>query len=645
MPFTLAARAGIVALVLGLAWIVPAEAQETPSPVTLEAPARVSVGATVEIRWKGEVDKLDFISIDPVGAPDNKYSHYIYPHRGTPGNLRAPERPGQYAIRYHSGGKGYTVRGSSPLSVIEATATFEGPLAADSGAEVVISWNGPANDKDFISIDPADSDDRKYGKYAYAKSSPVKIRAPEQPGQYLIRYHLGRTYRVIGQTGLTVGSVSASLEAPAQVQAGGKISVEWSGPNGQGDYVSIDPPDAPDKAYLQYAYTRSGSPALIQVPEEPGSYEIRYHQGQKRTVIATIDLEVLANVATVAGPPSVSGGSEFEVTWTGPDNSGDYVTIVPAGAESREYLSYHYTKNGTPGTLDAPLEPGNYELRYMTGRTRGILSRSPIEVTPGAIPGTLRVTADSREGSGQAAGAVEVILDASGSMLKRLGGERRIEIAKEALGNLVDNVIPAGTPFALRVFGHRETDSCRTDLEIPVAPMNAAFAKAAIQGVQAMNLAKTPIAASLGKVSQDLAGVSGPVTVVLLTDGEETCDGDPRAAIEALRNHGIDVRVNIVGFAINELELKEQFESWARIGNGRYIEAHDKQELRDAMNRSLDTPFEVTAGDEVVGTGVVNGDPIVLPAGTYQVRVLGSAPRDLGEVTIEPRAEIDLRAN
>ncbi len=645
MPFTFAARVGLVVLVLGLAWIVPAEAQEAPSPVTLEAPTEAIVGATVEIRWAGEVDKMDFISIDPAGAPDNKYTQYIYPDRGTPGKLRAPETPGQYAIRYHSGGKGYTVRGSSPLSVVEATATFEGPLTAESGAEVVVSWSGPANDKDFISIDPTGSDERKYGKYAYAKSSPLTIRAPEQPGEYLIRYHLGRTYRVIGQTGLTVGSVSASLEAPAQVQAGGKISVAWSGPNGQGDYVSIDPPDAPDRAYLQYAYTRSGSPAVIQVPEEPGSYAIRYHQGQKRTVIATIDLEVLANAATVAGPLSVSGGSEFEVTWTGPDNSGDYITIVPAGAANRDYLSYHYTKNGTPGTLDAPLEPGKYELRYMTGRTRGTLSRSPIDVTPGAVPGTLRVTADAGTGSGQAAGAVEVILDASGSMLKRLDGERRIEIAKEALGNLVDNVLPAGTPFALRVFGHRETDTCRTDLEIPVAPMNATSAKAKIQGVQAMNLAKTPIAASLGKVSQDLAGISGPVTVVLLTDGEETCDGDPRAAIEALRKHGFDVRVNIVGFAINELGLKEQFESWARIGNGRYIEAHDKQELRDAMNRSLDTPFEVAAGDEIIATGVVNGDPVVLPAGTYRVRVLGSAPRDLGEVKIEPRAEIGLHAD
>ncbi len=160
-----------------------------------------------------------------------------------------------------------------------------------------------------------------------------------------------------------------------------------------------------------------------------------------------------------------------------------------------------------------------------------------------------------------------------------------------------------------------------------------------------MNLAKTPIAASLALVKQDLAGISGPVTVVLLTDGEETCGGDPGAAIEDLRQAGFDVRVNIVGFAINELELKEQFETWARIGNGRYIEAHSKEELEEAMNRSLDVPFEVLSGDDVKATGVVNGEALALLPGTYRVRVLGSNPRDLGEVMIEARAEIRLSAD
>lgn len=630
----------ILALMPATAW-----AQEATGPVAVEAPTKVVVGAPVEIRWTGEVDKQDFISIDEAGAPESKYNQYIYPSRGEPGKLRAPEVPGSYAVRYHSGARGYPVRGSSPLEVIDATATLEGPGSVDSGNHVEFTWTGPANERDFISIDPAGSGDKKYGPYVYAESSPATIRAPEEPGEYLIRYHLGSSYRVIGSTGLTVGGVAATLDAPAQTQAGGEISVAWEGPDGRGDYISIDPPGSPDRDYLQYRYTSQGNPAVIRVPDDPGSYEIRYHQGQRRTVIATIPIEVLANPATIAGPLSVAGGDDFEVEWTGPDNSGDYITIVPAGAPARDYLSYHYTKNGSPGVLTAPLDPASYELRYMTGNSRMVLARVAIEVTPGAVPGMLRVTASTNETANPGSGAVEVILDASGSMLKHLGGERRIEIAKEALENLVANVIPVGTPFALRVFGHREPDSCRTDLEVPLAPLSPDVVSAKIGAIQAKNLAKTPIAASLNQVTQDLAGVSGPVTVVLLTDGEETCDGDPRAAIEALGKAGFDVRVNIVGFAINELELKEQFESWARIGNGQYIEAHDKEELGEAVNRSLEVPFEVLLGDEVVAMGVVNGESVPLLPGTYRVRLLGSKPLDLGRIEIEPRSEISLSAD
>ena len=89
-------------------------------------------------------------------------------------------------------------------------------------------------------------------------------------------------------------------------------------------------------------------------------------------------------------------------------------------------------------------------------------------------PGTLRVISDDKNMVGGA--AIELILDASGSMLKRLDGKRRIEIAKEVLGEAITEHIPPGTPVALRVFGHKEANSCRTDLELPLAPLDPATA-------------------------------------------------------------------------------------------------------------------------------------------------------------------------
>jgi hypothetical protein len=101
----------------------------------------------------------------------------------------------------------------------------------------------------------------------------------------------------------------------------------------------------------------------------------------------------------------------------------------------------------------------------------------------------------------------------------------------------------------------------------------------------------------------------------------------------------MDVRVNVVGFAIDEQQLRETFQSWSRLGNGRYVEADNGEELTDAIVASLGLPFEVLRGDQVVGTGVVGGPALRLAPGSYRIRVLGGTPRELPPVTVEPGGE------
>jgi Mg-chelatase subunit ChlD len=242
----------------------------------------------------------------------------------------------------------------------------------------------------------------------------------------------------------------------------------------------------------------------------------------------------------------------------------------------------------------------------------------------------LRVV-DSRGAEGGAAnGGVIVVLDASGSMLQRLDGERRIDIAKASLKQLISEDLPDNTLFGLRVFGHKEADSCRTDLEIPLGPLDRRAANARVASVSAMNLAKTPIADTLAKAGGDLAGKSGSNLIILLTDGEETCEGDPAAVITSLRNSGLDVRVNIVGFAIDELMLRESFESWAALGGGQYIDARNAAELSAGLSSAIERPFEVLDADGTqVGSGLVNGLALELPPGDYQVQFAGSDARSV----------------
>ncbi len=616
-------------LVIGAA---PAYAQS----ITLNVPETVKAGEEFEVTWEGSAQPKDFVSLDEVGAPDKEYGSYFYPSKRPVGKLLAPSYPGQVAVRYHSGESGFRVLATALVTVTEVTASFQPIAEVSAGAEFEVHWEGPGHPRDYISIDEPGSPEKEYGPYKYARSSPVKLKAPDTTGTWTVRYHMGNSHRVLAETPLVVGGVEASLDGPTQAPAGSVIEVAWEGPDNQGDYISVDPLGAPDKEYGRYTYTKRGSPAKLTLPEEVGTYEVRYHMGGSSIVLASYELTTLANEATVSGPASVVAGSKFEVAWTGPANPSDFLTIVPVGSGNREYMDYDYARKGSPSTIVAPLEPGDYELRYITGGKRQVLANAPIQVTPGEFPGTLQVFSD-KSGSTTSYGAVEVILDASGSMLQRLDGERRIEIAKRALRGLVEDVIPKGTQFALRVFGHKEADSCRSDLEITAGPLDPASALSKIGSINAMNLARTPIGASLGSVRQDLNGVPGPYVVVLLTDGEETCDGDPKAAIESLRSAGIDVRVNIVGFAIDDLRLAEEFSEWARIGGGRYIKADDAEQLDAAMGGALETTYEVLQDGSLVTTGVIDGPAVRLLPGTYTVRVRNG--EDLGTVTVDPNGK------
>lgn len=241
----------------------------------------------------------------------------------------------------------------------------------------------------------------------------------------------------------------------------------------------------------------------------------------------------------------------------------------------------------------------------------------------------------------KASGPVELILDASGSMLARLDGKRRIEIARSALKELVSKSLPAAQPVALRVFGHSKPGSCETSLVMPLSPLDATSAMEVLDGIQPQNLARTPIAASLREVANDLQGAEGPAQVVLITDGEETCEGDPRAEIDELIRSGINVRVNIVGFAVDDEALKARFGEWARAGNGVYIDARNEAQLTAAVAQASLVPFTVLdASGAEIATGQVGGTPVSLPAGKYRVKA-GTATFE--GVIVEPGTVTRLR--
>jgi hypothetical protein len=609
--------------------------------VTLTAPDEVTVGAPVEVQWQAAADARDFITIVPADAPEGKYEAYQYAGKN-PVSLDAPALPGDYEIRYLGAAAPYPTLAERPLTVIEAQVTLEAAASVPAGDELSVTWSGPGNPRDFITIVPVEMPEGRYAVYAYTnKGSPLALRAPDTAGEYEVRYLLGSAgYRTLGRRPVTVTGTEASLDAPQAVAAGAPLEVAWTGPDNKRDFITIVAAGAADRSYEAYAYTARGNPLPLNAPEIAGDYEIRYLTGQTYATLASVPLTVTSVTAELAAPSTAPARDAVSVTWEGPGNATDYVIILPVGSDNNARGHYAYVSRGKELRIATPEEPGEYELRYLTSGKRLTLGKRALTILPRAAPGGLQVSY-AAAGSADLAGAtVVVVLDASGSMLQRLDGRRRIDIAKAAITELVEKTLPENVSFALRVFGHKEADACRSDLEIPAGPLDRARSSSVVASIEAMNLARTPIAESLRLVAADAGGRNGPLLVVLVTDGEETCDGDPAAVIRELVAAGTDVRVNIVGFAIDELMLQETFAEWARIGNGRYFNADDGEALTASLRESVEVSYSVLDADgRVVASGTVNGLPVAVDAGTYRV-VLPSDPERAAEAVVVKPEEV-----
>jgi len=586
----------------------------------INGPASGTIGSEITVTVTGNPSPQDFVSIVPKSSPEGRYGDYQYA-KGGPLKLKVPAKAGEYEIRLLGAATPYATLARRPFKVEGVAATLDAPLHVPAGAKFAVRWNGPDNQGDYVGLGDADPKGQAYITYAYTNAgSSLEFSAPDKAGEYELRYFLGVGDEVIAARRITVGAVTATVSAPASIAAGANFNATWKGPNNPRDFVTIVKAGAAAGEYGPYAYTAKGSILELRAPDQPGSYEVRYLTGQSYATLGVAKLTVTPNSATLQAPAEAIAGSTFPVTWKGPDNPHDYITVVAPTAIESAHGNYEYTAKGNPVKVLAPLAPGSYEVRYSTGQSHATLARVPIKVTPAkAEPGLVSVTATG------VAGNVEIILDASGSMLQRIGSQRRIDMAKQTLTKLTSSTIPPGTPFALRVLG-REVDSCQTDLEIPLAPLDGGAVAAKISKVDSKNNARTPLGASLDKVMEDLRAAKGERLVILLTDGDETCGGDPATAIEKLTRAG--VRVNIVGFAIDDPKLHATLRHWADVAGGHYYEAKDAGSLDLAMTQATKSGFSIlTTQGQVVAEGTVGGQPVSALPGTYTVRLSGSGNR------------------
>ena len=187
--------------------------------------------------------------------------------------------------------------------------------------------------------------------------------------------------------------------------------------------------------------------------------------------------------------------------------------------------------------------------------------------------------------------------------------------------NLIEETLPEGAPVAVRAFGNLEGNlACRTDLMSALQPLDRESLANVVNGIDPQFNANTAIGAALRQVPNDLAGTDREKIVVLLTDGQETCGEDPAAIIQDLAAQGIDVSLNVIGFAILDEGLKAQFAEWAELGNGAFYDASDADLLGTALEGAMTVGYTVQDQDgNFVQRGVVGGQFLELEPGVYNI--------------------------
>lgn len=177
-----------------------------------------------------------------------------------------------------------------------------------------------------------------------------------------------------------------------------------------------------------------------------------------------------------------------------------------------------------------------------------------------------------------------IVMDASGSMWGQIEGRTKIEIARETLAGMLAGV-PGDLELGLIAYGHREKGACG-DIEEMVAA-GTGTREAISDAVAGLNpKGKTPLSAAVRQAAEALRFTEEKATVILITDGIETCEADPCAAAAELEALGIDFTAHVISFGMTAAEGR-QVACIAEATGGTFLEARNAGELAAALTQTV----------------------------------------------------------
>lgn len=282
-----------------------------------------------------------------------------------------------------------------------ATATVQGPASAAAVGSIAVNWTGPADAGDYIAIvQPQGAGAREYDyAWATADAPRVELDTPAQAGAWELRYiSPRRDPSVLAQQAITITPAAATLEAPAQASAAGPVAVTASGPYSDRHWIGFAPKGSPAGSYLDYARpTGTRSVVELRAPAEPGEYEIRYVLNESEQILASRPIRITPATSAIQAATEAEVGAVVKVTADGPAGRGDWIGFAPVDSPAGTYLDYQRPSGPRSEVeLNAPVEPGEYEIRYVVNESEKVLHSQRIRI----IDGTYRIAgpAEARVG-------------------------------------------------------------------------------------------------------------------------------------------------------------------------------------------------------------------------------------------------------
>ncbi|MFC1647067.1 VWA domain-containing protein [Patescibacteria group bacterium] len=184
---------------------------------------------------------------------------------------------------------------------------------------------------------------------------------------------------------------------------------------------------------------------------------------------------------------------------------------------------------------------------------------------------------------------VLLILDASGSMALGIGTQKRIDIAKQAIKNYIGKA-NTNLNIGLMIYGHKGSNSqadkpasCVSAETISsIGSVNSGSIDNILAGVNPVGW--TPMGYALQQAAAAFAGKEGQNNeIILLSDGEETCDSDPVGQAAALKSSAMNIKINVIGFAV-EAKAQTQLNQISSSGGGSFAIANNLTELDQKFN-------------------------------------------------------------